>query len=483
MGTRSGIGIAAASIDEGVEADNYSETDYEIDGQHNAPGCIATYKHSVPSFPSTDSSSLASFDSNIEVDAASSPAPSVASSDVASSVVTLPCFPVTPVIMLDHSAAEVTDSGNQSEVGLPRGTGALQLPSSDASGPTNVVSGSDVDNRDMSFHSGRRASDGLVNRADVFRLQESMKTRGVAELRKELEMLQLQTSAAETPGAHRKMQLLSVMGRAAQQRSFDESTSSMSASSSGRQNLPNICKGRPMIHCANTFRPRLAMFHRARLQAETCPLISRTRLHPEHHSLLQQRFQGLNISGGDSCLYGVGLTSSSQVVSTTSTFQRPLTGVQLTTIAGCLSDQRLATALPAGSLDASTCQSADSLHYTRAPQVSTSPSSSVRSPCLPTASGFMDATAGVVSSGLASGAVVIASGVSGGGGSLSINESSVRRYIFRRTLFQRVHQQTCGEEDDASGINASAALGVDSVGGALPAGTADDSNSRNMDVT
>jgi hypothetical protein len=468
MGAR-GIGIAAASIDEGVEADSCSEGDYEIGNQHSTSGLPTC---SVPSFQSTDSSSLASFDSNIEVDAVSSPTPSVASSEVSSSAVAMPCFPITPVILLDHSAAEETDSGNQSEVGapcvcgLPGGAGTLQLPTADSNSPANAT-GSNVDHRDMCFHSGRRASDGLVSRADVFPLQESMKTRGVAELRKELEMLQLQTSSADTPGAHRKMQLLSVMGRAVQPRSFDESTSSASP---GRQNLSNVCKGRPIL-CTNSFRPRLAMFHRARIQAEACPLLSRSRLHPEHY-VLQQRFQGLNISG-DSSWRGLGLNSSSHVVST-SAFQRPFPGGQQT-IAGCLSDQRLATASPPTGLDVSSCRSQDSLHCTRASQESPSP---LRSPCISTPSSFLDATSSIVSG----------IGANGGGATGDSPNEAVRRHIVRRTLYRLVHQQTlispCGEEDDASGAYANVGfVGDDLSTAALPPDAADESNSRHMDVT
>jgi len=76
------------------------------------------------------------------------------------------------------------------------------------------------------FHSGRRASDGLATHADILQLQQLMKTRGVAEMQKEL-----QTSPAAPPMVDPRQSVKSSRrvelrhGRPVHQHSFDDGSS------------------------------------------------------------------------------------------------------------------------------------------------------------------------------------------------------------------------------------------------------------------
>jgi len=431
MGAR-GIVLAAPSIDEGVEADNGSECDYDVGHQANASGLL-TFQNSVLSFPSADSSLFTSFDSNIDTDCSLSP--SVASSDFAASAASLPCSSAAPAITLDYSSTD-GDGACQSEasVSLAGGhrlgtTTLLPLPTiTNQLGPVNP-NDDDRNQRDVCFHSGRRASDGLVSRANLFCLQESMKTQGVAELRKELESLQIQTGATITPVANRKVFL--TVGRTVHQRSFEETT----PYTVSRQSPSAVLRGRQMLP-TGALRPRLAQFHRARLPGEMCSLVSRTRLHPEHHTL-QQRLQCLNISSDVNC-QDLNLTSSSHFVSTSAELRVAVSGGQQV-MAGCLSDQRLSTVSPPVTLgvEAPACQSQDSLHYVPLPAESLS---SVRSPYVPTISGIGEAATNVPPT------------FSCSSGNGSTPNEAVRRHIVRRSLYRLAHQQTpispCGEEDD-----------------------------------
>jgi len=75
------------------------------------------------------------------------------------------------------------------------------------------------------FHSGRRASDGLATHADILKLQQLMKTRGVPEMQKELQLPVVTPSPAaldprQSARSSRRTELRH--GRPVHQHSFEE---------------------------------------------------------------------------------------------------------------------------------------------------------------------------------------------------------------------------------------------------------------------
>lgn len=209
-----GRAIATTSIDEGVETDYDEENDgsKETAGQIPVPSAIAGAEGAsclakadvygcfgrigLPNQPLVIPN--ASFDSNIELDVisnvSSSPSGSITSSAVPTDVVDVPeCSGNVP-------EEESTDDQRNSSLCVD-------------------------------FREGRRASDGLMVRGVLEfqqHLKKSMKTHGVAELRKELEKLQLETSGdgdAKYRGATRPGRFADV--RSIQQRSMEESVSTV----------------------------------------------------------------------------------------------------------------------------------------------------------------------------------------------------------------------------------------------------------------
>lgn len=225
-----GRAIATTSIDEGVEAD----CDEESDGSKEKVGQISVTS-AVGVAEGTDYLSRAdthgclacvdmsnqpcanaatSFDSNIELDAISN----VSSSPSGS-------------ITYSAASAEVADA--------PECSGDV-LEEESVDGQKN--SGLSVD-----FREGRRASDGLVVRGVLEfqqHLRKSMKTRGVVELRKELEKLQSETSRDSYTRFQAKPGRF-VDAKNTQQRSLEDNVPAVQSSSLviKRTSLPCVDRG------------------------------------------------------------------------------------------------------------------------------------------------------------------------------------------------------------------------------------------------
>lgn len=178
--------IAATSIDEGVETD-YDEDSEALRGEGSAGqtvspptaagqegagslaradiyGCfgrVGMQNQPLAGYPSN------SFDSNIELDVISNVSSSPSGSITASS----------------NMSTEMAEAAAECP-----GDGAEEVDASDDQKDQRAF---------VEFREGRRASDGLVVRGVMEfqqHLKKSMKTRGVAELRKELEKLRLETA-------------------------------------------------------------------------------------------------------------------------------------------------------------------------------------------------------------------------------------------------------------------------------------------------
>lgn len=230
-----GRAIATTSIDEGVETDYDEENDGSKETAGQIPvlsavagaegaGCLAKAdaygcfgRIGLPNQPLIIPN--ASFDSNIELDVisnvSSSPSGSITSSAVPTDVADVPECPG------DVPEEESTD--DQRNSGLC-----------------------------VDFREGRRASDGLMVRGVLEfqqHLKKSMKTHGMAELRKELEKLQLETSGdgdakyrAARPGRFADV-------RSIQQRSMEESVSTVRGPSLmiKRTNLTSVDHYGPLV--------------------------------------------------------------------------------------------------------------------------------------------------------------------------------------------------------------------------------------------
>jgi len=473
--------MTATSIDEGVEADVGSSCDQDsVTSSTCEVGPVlvgasgSSHRAPLVSVPSTDSSSFTSFDSSVEVDAApTSFAAYVA--DVgggpvaAATTVPVSGFSAMPYYLTSYCPAPLPPPPppppllnllfpvdmSQFNVGFSNTPGVMQQPIADPFGlnvPPNLptVAGADIEDsssHDGFFHSGRRASDGLATRDDVFRLHHLMKTKGMAELRKELERLQTQTEPArhgmEPRFPCRRLEMYASMGRTLHPHSLDEATG-------GRPCPFGIRKGRPMLGGFSAVRPRLAMLYRGKLAAARSPIAAEfgamCRLMPIVPSTsdhLHHHFQRLDIDGSSAPgpaespphtqQSSQAAAAAAAAVSTSGDFLCPSMSVFQTTMAGCLSDQRLATASPPSiTSEVSACRSEDSLHCFTATK-------SVAAPVCPTSTIH-----------LAQSSSFHEDAGAGGG--------AMRRHIVRRTLYRFVHQQTlispCDEEGDSpSGLD------------------------------
>lgn len=225
-----GRAIATTSIDEGVEADCDEESDgsKEKVGQVPVTSAVGVAEgtdylskaDTFGCFGSVDMSNqpcvntATSFDSNIELDAISNVSSSPSGSITYSAV-----------------PAEVAD--------VPEYSGdALE---------EEPVDGQKNSSLSADFREGRRASDGLVVRGVLEfqqQLRKSMKTRGVVELRKELEKLQSETSRDSDTRFLAKPGRF-VDAKNTQQRSLEENVSAVQSSSLivKRTSLPCVDHG------------------------------------------------------------------------------------------------------------------------------------------------------------------------------------------------------------------------------------------------
>jgi len=397
------------SIDEGVELEG-SEGSCEMINQPQA-ATVATNKTNLVSFSSSEGSSdVASFDSATDPEMLFSTVQvtpwAFTSGESVSSAIGLELeSPPNQEEKLVNSSTGTVVSGRYLAVPGPSNT--LQVPGQGVQGGS----------QDGFFHSGRRASDGLATRTDILQLQQLMKTRGVAELQKELESLPIPTVPRRSEPRAQRLELRH--DRPVHQYSFEEGAripTGRLSPFSGRKSRTGV-----------TARPRLAMLGRSRQPAiavtksplaelnTLCRMLPTATLERNRSPLnsdqqmLQQQFQQLGIDSG--------MTLPLPLPSSAGINQIPIASGQT----ACLSDQRLATPAPPSTLsEVSTCCSQDNIHsYTT--KVSVAPVH------LPVGQ-----------------PVAVVEEVAGG---------SVRRHMVRRTLYRLVHQQTLissfGEEDIA----------------------------------
>lgn len=441
--------LAKMSIDEGVELED-SESSYEM----QAASATTTANTNLVSFSSSDGSSdVASFDSTTDADILAGGVQSTpwafTSGESASSATGLGSTSAGEVnqdFVTDKSAnlpeslsgmGAMENVAGRCHLAVPGPSNTLQVP---------VVSGQGG-SQDGFFHSGRRASDGLATRSDILQLQQLMKTRGVPELQKELDSLQIPADPRQPPRSRRVEHR---HGRPQHQHSFEEGSHAMG----GRLSPFSARKARQ----GNCVRPRLAALGRSRQPAPTksplaelntlCRMLptsgtgecNRSLLSSEHQ--MQQQFQQLGIDGTSAS--AVPLPSSSGLI------QVPV-AIGPTSVIACLSDQRLSVpSPPTTTSDISACHSQDSIHsYTMKQSVAP-----VHLPVGQTVTIVDDGSAGLV-----------------------------RRHMVRRTLYRLVHQQTLissfGEEDipEVSPVSEQAAGSGEGRPESQP------SNSNNMDAT
>jgi len=255
--------------------------------------------------------------------------------------------------------------------------------------------------QDGLFHSGRRASDGLVTRGDILQLQQLMKTRGVRELQKELELLPVPIDPGHHPPRVRRAEPRSRRPLGIQL-SFEEG----SCGTGGRLSPQTARRSRQAVSYA---RPRLSRGrHPAISKSPLAELTTLCRMLPSgatsersrsplgsEHWTLQQQFQQLGLSQA----------------SAAALIQLPVCEFGVSR-----SDHRLAVAAPPTTTegDISSCRSQDSIHSSAA-------KASVAPAHLPV-----------------------------GQPAASMADEG-RRHMVRRTLFRLAHQQTLissfGEED------------------------------------
>ena len=420
------LALAKMSIDEGVELEG-SENSYEMVNPPSAPTPASAAKPTLVSLSSSGGSSdAASFDSATDSEMLANAVqltPWVFTSGESLSSATGPECPLASAtsqdVPSDRSASPAESSfGTGVSEYQPTGRCYLAVP-----GPANTLQVPDVGTeggrQDGFFHSGRRASDGLATRGDILQLQQLMKTRGVPELQKELELLPILTNTVQ-PAEPRSQRLELRSGRPMHQRSFEEGSCGATA---GRLSPLSARRSRQAVS-GNYVRPRLAPVNRGRHQASTkSPLAELTtlcRMLPaggisernrspvrSEHQMLQQQFQQLGINGVPG-----SLTAAAPLLPTTSGVTH--LPVCVGEIGACLSEHRLAVAAPSTThSDTSSRRSQDSIH-------SSTTKESIAPIHLPI------------------------------GQPVSIVDES-RRHIVRRTLFRLAQQQTLmssfGEED------------------------------------
>ena len=415
--------LAKASIDEGVELEG-SENSYEM--LAGAPTSAAKTTNLLSFSSSGGSSDVASFDSTTDAEmmtAQTTPPWVFTSGESLSSATGLDA--TSPAENPTESfrptkAVEDRVVGGACRLAVPAGpSNMLQVP------PPDVRV--DGENRDGFFHSGRRASDGLATRADILQLQQLMKSRGVAELQKELQLLPVPADPlrpADPPSRGGGTPQSRRGARPIHQRSFEDG-------SPGRRSPLGRRRSRQPTAA---MRPRLAALGRSRQPPPSksplaelttlCRMTDRTRS-PERRSLYQQ-FQQLGLDGRSSPHAAFHLPSTSGLI------PHPVA------LAACVSDQRLAAA-PSPQSEVPSCRSRDSIHpvtTTESVAVGHVPAAVGQLPAavghLPAAGGHLPATVGHLPPD---------DGCS----------ASVRRHMVRRTLYRLVHQQTLissfGEED------------------------------------
>ena len=439
--------LAKMSIDEGVELED-SESSYEM----QAASASTAANTNLVSFSSDGSSDVASFDSSTDADILAGVVQATPwaftsgeSASSATGLVSTSAGEVNQDFVTDKSAnlpESLSGMGAEENVAarcrlaVPGPSNTLQVP---------VVSGQGG-SQDGFFHSGRRASDGLATRTDILQLQQLMKTRGVPELQKELDSLQVPADLRQPPRSRRAEHR---HGRPQQQHSFEEG----SYATGGRLSPFSARK----LRQGNCVRPRLAALGRSRQPVPTksplaelntlCRMLptggtverNRSPLSSEHQ-MMQQQFQQLGIDGTSAST--IPLPSSSGLI------QVPV-AIGPTAVIACLSDQRLSVpSPPTTTSDVSACHSQDSIHSYIMKQ-------SIAPVHLP-----VGQTVTVVDDG---------------------STGSVRRHMVRRTLYRLVHQQTLissfGEEDipEVSPVSEQAAGSGD--------GRPESQRSNNMDVT
>lgn len=455
--------VVATSIDEGVELDG---------GEHGTDVTLpssSSRRMPLVSYPSTENAMFTSFDSGSEIDAAPSSFAAYVNDPI-------PAEPVTENLQLSDNvtnlgifhqclpeAAAVRGSSSEHLVGCAKthtipgfmaavlaAQGQFVAEPTAPNAPLTAGAENAKMDSDMFFHNGRRASDGLATRQDIFQLHQLMKTRGVSELQKELEMLKYHTEGKHpADNKMRRNEAFSSCGR----------TPHLHALEDGRLCPFGMRKCRPLLPSS---RPRLVS--RAKLHPIKYPALAELgtlcriipvgsgdhyrMLQQSDHHLLQLQFQCLGIDSAVPVTAASGCPSGHGGSTTAMLLQPP--SVTLHSMAGCLSDQRLATlSPPCTSAEVSACRSDDSIHrYTTTKTVAPMCSSVNQT------AQYLDDVA------------------SGGG--------AMRRHIVRRTLYRLVHQQTlispCGEEDDAL-----AATGVHHLGADVA--VTDPSSVGKMDVT
>ena len=420
--------LAQMSIDEGVELEA-SENSYEMLNQPTVPPAAAsTTKTNLVSFSSSGGSSdAASFDSTIDADVLASAVQGTpwafTSGESLSSAGGLEC--VSAGVGGQDATAE---NPAESLPGMPVTTGNFPQPTGRCylvvPGQSNMLQvpggGAEGGSQDGFFHSGRRASDGLATHGDILKLQQLMKTRGVPEMQKELELLTVPADPRQ-PSELRSRRVELRHGRPMHQHSFEDG----SCGKSGRLSPLSARRSRQPT-TGSCMRPRLAYLGRSRQPAATkspleelttlCRMVPTTERNRSPHSseqqLLQQQFQQLGIEGSSNTQTVAAIPLPVGII------QLPI-GTGPAAVASCLSEQRLAAASPPTTLsDVSSCRSQDSIH-------SYSMMESIAPAHLPVgqpAAGADDGSSG-----------------------------SVRRHMVRRTLYRLVHQQTLissfGEED------------------------------------
>jgi len=401
--------LAKMSIDEGVEVEG-SENSCE---NLNPPPAAAAKPNLVSISSSAGSSDVASFDSTTDADALANALQSTpwafTSGESLSSSAGLECQPAAAAnqdIAANKSAYPqeglLFSGGNRPS--MPERY-CLAVP-----GPSNTLKvPSEGGGQDGFFHSGRRASDGLVTLADVLQLQQLMKTAGIAELQKELETLPVPLDPTQpTEARSRRTELRS----SRHQHSLEEGPCS------GRLSPLSARKARQV---ANSIRPRLS---RSRQPAKTIsPLAELTtlcRMLPaggaadcngasltSEHQIVQKQFQELVIDGSKAPTTVLHLPVSFGLA--------PIGHVAIAT---CLSERALtvSSAPLAAVADISACHSQDSIHSNTAKEVA----DRGPMPLIQPTSVVDDA---------------------------AIGPPPPRHNRVRRTLYSLTHQQTLSEED------------------------------------
>jgi len=450
------LSLAKMSIDEGVELEG-SESSYETLNPPLASTPSSTAKPNLISHSSSDGSSdAASFDSTTDVEMLANAVQSTSwafTSRESLSSTTGPEFP--PVVStnqdvpLDRLAYLVESSfgtgtleshiPGRCYLAVPVPMNAMQVP--------NI--GMEGRHQDGFFHSGRRASDGLETRGDILKLQQLMKTRGVPEMQKELELLPV----AADPGQHpepRSQRLEPRSGRPLHQRSFEEGSCGQTA---GRLSPLSARRSRQAVS-GNYMRPRLAAMNRGRHPTSTksplaelttlCRMLPASGTSERNHSPLRSEQQALQHQFQQLGLSGIPVNQASAAAPLPAMSALIHLPVCIGEIGACLSEHRLAIAAsPTIQSDISSCRSQDSIH-----------------------SGTTKESIAPVHLPVGHPATVVDDG---------------RRHMVRRTLFRLAHQQTLissfGEEDipEVSPVSEQAASPNDGRLESQPAG--------NMDVT